>query len=120
MAAACNDGLPDHGGYAKFLAEAGSPQGVIDMLNQPGFSRHDQWSVQVQAKIQMRCEVFVHSDGLTDKQIAGALFAPCRNIEQTLAELGRRYGPEARICALPEGPLTIPYLLAPEAVTESS
>jgi len=116
IAAACNDGLPDHGGYARFLAEAGSPQGVIDMLNQPGFSRHDQWSVQVQAKIQLRCQVYVYSDGLTDEQIAGALFTPCRNIEQMLAELGRRYGPDARICALPEGPLTIPYLLAPEAV----
>jgi nickel-dependent lactate racemase len=117
MASACEDGLPDHGGYAKFLSEAGSPQGVIDMLNQPDFSRHDQWSVQVQAKIQTHCEVYVYSDGLSDEQIAGALFTPCRNIEETVAELVRRYGPESRICVLPEGPLTIPYLSFPEAVT---
>ncbi len=110
IAAACSDGIPNHGGYAQFLSEAGSPQGVIEMLKQPGFSRHDQWQAQIQAKIQLRCEVYVYSDGLTDEQIAGALFEPCHNIEQTLAELQHRYGSDPRICALPEGPLTIPYL----------
>jgi nickel-dependent lactate racemase len=122
LAAACQDGLPNHGGYAAFLAEAGSAQGVIAMLAQPGFSKHDQWQVQIQAKIQMRADVYVYSHGLTDDQIAGALFKRCHSIEKTVAELQADYGPAARICALPEGPQTIPYLLhgLPEAVATSS
>lgn len=115
IAAACEDGLPDHGGYAALLAEAGSPQGVLNMIAQPGFSEQDQWQIQIQAMIQLRAEVYVYSDGLTDEQIKQALFMPCRDIERAIADLQAKYGPEARICAIPEGPQTIAYL-KPETV----
>ena len=109
-AAACADGVPAHGRYAALLAEAGSPQRVLEMLARPGFSEQDQWQVQIQALIQLRAEVYVYSDGLTDAQIEQALFKPCRNLEQTVADLQARYGPDARICAIPEGPQTVAYL----------
>ncbi|MCB0105285.1 MAG: hypothetical protein KDE53_05240 [Caldilineaceae bacterium] len=67
-------------------------------------------SVQIQAQIQLHADVYVYSDGLTDEQIEQALFLPCHNIEATVAELQAKYGPNARICVLPEGPLTIAYL----------
>jgi len=110
IATACEDGLPKHGRYAKLLAEAGSPQGVIDMISEPGFSAQDQWQVQIQAQIQRRADVYVYSDGLTDDQIERALFIPCRNFEQTVSQLQEKYGYRARICVIPEGPQTIPYL----------
>jgi nickel-dependent lactate racemase len=110
IAAACDDGLPDHGKYAQLLAQAGSPQGVLDMIAEPGFSQPDQWQVQIQAMIQQRAEVHVYSDGLTDEQIKRALFTPCRNIEQTVANLLEKYGTKARICVIPDGPQTIAYL----------
>jgi nickel-dependent lactate racemase len=110
MAAACEDGLPAHGLYAELLRRGGSPQGVLAMISQPGFIAQDQWQVQIQAQIQSRAEVFVFSDGLTDSQIAGALFTPCRDIAAEIQRLLDRYGPQARICVLPEGPQTIPYL----------
>ena len=111
MAAACEDGLPDHGGYAALLARAGSPQAILDLIAQPGFSEHDQWQVQIQAQIQLKAQVFVYADGLTGQQISEALFTPCQDIEQTVAQLQAEYGPNARICAIPEGPQTIPYLV---------
>jgi nickel-dependent lactate racemase len=110
MAAACADGLPNHGQYAALLARAGSPQSVLDLISQPGFSSHDQWQVQIQAQIQLKAEVHVHSGGLSDEQIQRALFLPCRSIEDTVARLLARYGPAARLCVMPDGPLTIPYV----------
>jgi nickel-dependent lactate racemase len=110
IAAACEDGLPDHGRYAALLAEAGSPQGVMELISQPGFCAQDQWQVQTQAQIQRRADVYVYSDGLTDRQIERALFIPCRSIEQTVSKLQEKYGSQARICVIPEGPQTIPYL----------
>jgi lactate racemase len=107
---ACEDGLPNHGRYAALLAEAGSPQGVIDMISTPGFCAQDQWQVQIQAQIQSRADVYVYSDGLTDEQIQRALFIPCRNLEQTVRQLLEKYSSQARICVIPEGPQTIPYL----------
>jgi lactate racemase len=110
IAAACEDGLPNHGRYAALLTEAGSPQGVIDMISQPGFCAQDQWQVQIQAQIQRRADVYVYSDGLSDEQIERALFIPCRDLEKAVSQLLEKYGPQARICVIPEGPQTIPYL----------
>jgi len=115
IAAACEDGLPAHGRYAELLAQAGSVQGIIDLISQPGFEAHDQWQVQVQAQIQQRADVYVYSDGLTDEQIKRALFIPCRSIENTVISLLDKYGPQARICVMPEGPQVIPYLREREA-----
>ena len=110
IATACEDGLPDHGSYAELLIEGGSPKGVLDLISQPGFSVQDQWQVQIQAQIQKKAEVHVYSDGLSDEQIRQALFQPSRDVEGTVAQLLERFGSEARICVMPEGPQIIPYL----------
>jgi len=110
IAAACQDGLPDHGRYAALLAEAGSPQGVLDMIAQPGFSQPDQWQIQIQAMIQQRAEVHIFSEGLSEAQIERALLIPCRDIAGTVAALQQKYGPAARLCVIPTGPQTIAYV----------
>lgn len=108
MAAACADGLPDHGLYAQLLAQAGSPDAVLEMLARPGFSAQDQWQVQVQARIQKKAAVYVYSDGLSDSQIRAALFEPCHDLPALLAQLVKTHGP--RLCIIPDGPQTIAYL----------
>lgn len=110
IATACEDGLPDHGRYAELLHNGGSPDGIIEMVSQTGYSAHDQWQVQVQAQIQLHADVYVYSDGLSGQQIESAQFKASHNIEKTVEGLINKYGPETRICVLPEGPLTIPYL----------
>jgi len=112
IATACEDGLPDHGLYAELLAEAGSPQGILEMISKPGFSVQDQWQVQVQAQIQLHADVYVYSDGLSDDQIRQALFLPCQDVEATLERLQASLGSQVRICVMPEGPQLIPYLSA--------
>ncbi len=110
IAAACEDGLPEHGRYAELLSEAGSPEAIIDMVSQPGYSVQDQWQVQIQAQIQMKADVYVYSENLSDEQISKALFVPSRDIVQTVNDLLKRDGKEPRLCVIPEGPQTIPYL----------
>jgi hypothetical protein len=83
---------------------------VLDLIARPGFSEQDQWQVQIQAQLQLHADIQVYSDGLSDSQITRALFTPCRNITETVARLQARYGPQSRICAMPEGPQTIAYL----------
>ncbi|HEU0296746.1 MAG TPA: nickel-dependent lactate racemase [Anaerolineales bacterium] len=111
MCAACNDGLPNHGKYAELLRQGGSPQGVLDMLAQPGFHAHDQWQVQIQAQIQPRADVYIHSDGLSDDEICHALFKPLR-LPDGLNSLMARYG--NRLCVIPNGPQVIPTLKSNE------
>jgi len=110
IATRCSDGLPEHGLYGKILRESRDPRELLAKICAPGFLEQDQWQAQIQALIQSRAEVFVRSDGLTDDEIRAALLEPCRRVENTVAELLGRYGRGARICVLPEGPQTIPYL----------
>ena len=107
----CWDGIPDHGLYKQLLQEGGSPQEILDRIDTPGFLKHDQWQAQVQAQIQLKADVHLHSSGLTDEQIRAAKLKPAPSLEKTLAHLVKKYGPESRICVLPEGPVTIPYIL---------
>lgn len=108
MVAACEDGLPDHGQYANLLKQAGSIQGILEMLSRPGFNAQDQWQIQVQAMVQQKADVFVFSQGLSEKQISQALFRPSKNIAASVKHIIDHYGP--RVCVLPDGPLTIAYL----------
>ncbi len=110
VVAECRDGIPDHGLYKQLLQEAGSPPGVLQLICQPGFPRLDQWEVQIQAQIQLKADVYVHSDHLSNDQITSVLLKPALSVEKTLAELTRKHGPHAKICILPEGPQTVPYL----------
>lgn len=113
MAAACADGIPDHGRYAELLARGGSPEGVLRLISQPGFEAQDQWQVQIQAQVQMKAEVYVYSDGLADAQIRAALLSPTRDIAATVRDLSDRGAGRASVCLLPQGPQTIPYLRSP-------
>ena len=109
-AAECSDGLPDHGEFRQILAMRDTPQELLDMVNEPGFSRHDQWQVQLQAQIQVRARVMLKSGYLTDEQVRSAHLEPVDDVERATAECLAGYGPDAEICVLPEGPQTIPYV----------
>jgi hypothetical protein len=89
----------------------------LAMISQPDFSVQNQWQVQIQAQIQLKADVHVYSDFLSDAQIEQALFIPCRDIESTVSRLLQQYGPAARLCVIPEGPQTIPYLENPPSTS---
>lgn len=111
-AAECSDGIPDHGEYGRILASAGSPSELLERISAPGYSRHDQWQVQIQAQIQLKARVYLKASGLDPHQIRAAHLNPVDGIEETVEELLGEYGEKARICVLPEGPQTIPYVVA--------
>ena len=110
IAAECWDGVPDHGNYKKFLHSASSPRQMMDMVRALETPISDQWEAQLQARIQFKADVYVKNSYLSDQEIRKALFLPCQSIEETVKDLLAKYGPDATICVLPEGPQTIPYL----------
>jgi nickel-dependent lactate racemase len=110
IAAECWDGIPNHGDYGQLLQKASSPEEMLTMVNSPGFCRQDQWQVQIQAQVQMKADVYVKSSYLDAKTVESAMLRPCVSVEETVADLLLRYGPEATICVLPEGPMTILYV----------
>jgi len=106
----CWDGIPDHGEYAGLLLEAESPESLLKTIRRRDFLRQDTWQAQVHALICQKADVYFHSHNLSDGQIEAAFFKPCSNVEETIEELLHKYGRDASICILPEGPHTIPYI----------
>lgn len=109
-AAECRDGIPNHGAYFDILRSRPSPRELLDMIIAPGYSRPDQWQVQIQAMIQLKAKVLVKSGGLTDEQIRAAHFEPIHDVAHAIDNALRAAGPNATLCVLPQGPQTIPYL----------
>lgn len=106
----CRDGLPDHGAYGEVLRSQPSAQALLDMITAPGYSRPDQWQVQIQAQIQLKAKIFVRADGLSDDVLRAAHFEPTDDVTaETRRALGEA-GPHATLCVLPQGPQTIPYV----------
>jgi lactate racemase len=108
-AAECRDGIPSHGAYGQILASQPSPRALLDMITRPGYSRPDQWQVQIQAMIQLKANVMVKADRLSDDQIRSAHLQPIHDVSAALADAVDAAGRNASICILPNGPQTIPY-----------
>jgi nickel-dependent lactate racemase len=112
-AAECADGLPEHGSFRSELGRAATPQGLLDGIAARSRTVPDQWQVQVLARVLGKARVAVHADGLSPADVRLAQAAPVDDVAEAVrAELaGLDRG--ARICVLPEGPQTIPYVASP-------
>ncbi|MFL6121962.1 nickel-dependent lactate racemase [Actinophytocola sp.] len=107
-AAECRDGFPDHGSYREVLASADSPRALLAEIEARPRTVPDQWQVQIQARILADCRVAVHSAYLSAADLASAHLAYADDVAAAVASAG----PDARVCVLPEGPQTIPYVAA--------
>ncbi len=110
IAAECWDGIPAHGEYGRLLQLAQTPGEILALIKSWREVRQDQWQAQIQAQIQLKAAVYVYSSYLGEEATCRAMLRPCRSVEEAVAALLARYGPNARICVLPEGPMTIPYV----------
>lgn len=108
--AECSDGIPNHGNYAAILQMAETPSQLLSMIEDPSFKMYDQWQVQKQAVIQTWADVYVHST-LSDEEIRQCMLKPAHNIADTLTMLQEKYGRNMSVAVLPQGPLTIPYVV---------
>ena len=111
MAAECWDGIPSNSDYETILTSVSSVNDLMKFIKDNESTLKDTWQIYYQALIQQKADVYMYSDKLEDDVIKKALFTPCKDISTLTDELVCKIGPNARICILPEGPQTIPYLI---------
>lgn len=115
LVAECREGV---GGpeYVELMSSESSPGALLGQFMRDGHRTvHDQWQVQVQAMVQARCEVWLHSS-LDRATVESAHLRYAPDVTETLAgmivdkraELGR----EPTVCVLPFGQLTVPRVTA--------
>ena len=109
IAADCWDGIPDHGQYGKLLSGAETPEELLETIRFPGFVAQDMWQAQIHALICQKATVHFYSKNLTEEQIRNGFMEPTGDIGATVQWLINE-GAGKRICILPQGPMTIPYV----------
>ncbi len=109
LAAECREGVPAGTPLDKLLRSASGPEEILAMLATPGFVRPEQWQAQIQSLIQRRAKVLLYSS-LPEEVVRAAHLTPCPDISAAVAEGVAKLGKDARVAALPQGPLSIPYL----------
>lgn len=106
IAAECSEGVPDGSPHDRLLRSVADGDRLLGRLAEPGFHWPEQWQGQIQALIQRRAEVHLHSR-LDEATVRAAHLIPCPDIAATV---GRKLNGKGRVAVLPQGPLTIPYL----------
>jgi nickel-dependent lactate racemase len=109
LACECREGIPPGSALERLLRSAASPEAILALLDTPGFVRPEQWQAQIQALIQRKATVLLHSS-LPDDVVRSAFLTPCHDVGATVRAKLASLGAEARVAVLPQGPLTIPYL----------
>ena len=110
MAAACEDGVPAHGAFARLLHEARLP---ADLAGASGGAELDRWQAQVLGRVLARADVYLHCDGLDRATVEDALLRAAPDLDGAVATALQRLGPGARVAVLPEGPLTVAGVAGP-------
>lgn len=106
IAAECEEGTPAGSPHDRLLRSVADGEALLARLHTPGFSWPEQWQGQIQALIQRRAEVLLHSS-LDEATVRAAHLTPCADIATAIHA---RLRPGARVAVLPQGPLTIPFL----------
>jgi len=114
LACECREGVPANCSFDQLLRSVAGPEELLTLLATPGFRRPEQWQAQIQALIQRHARVLLYSS-LPDPVARAAHLTPCHDITGAVEELLQAHPNGARIAALPQGPLTIPYLVPASA-----
>ena len=109
-AAECRDGFPAHGSYRDELVSQPSPQALVRSILERDHTVADQWQIQIQAAIQSRARVVMHTGYLDDDELAAAHLEQTDDIATSVDAALSGLGAAGSLCVLPEGPQTIPYV----------
>lgn len=110
LACECSEGVPAGSPFERLLRGASSPAALLDQLAASPEVQAEQWQVQIQAQIQRQARVLLHS-ALPAEVARACHFEPCAELAASVREELARRGGRARVAVLPQGPLTIPWLV---------
>jgi nickel-dependent lactate racemase len=110
IAAECWDGIPENTDFERMLAAVDNIEDLYDYVVKNEKDFQDTWQIFYEVLIQRWANVSLYTDKLDEKTVRKALFSPVQDPEVLIRDILDKHGRDARICVLPEGPLTIPYI----------
>jgi nickel-dependent lactate racemase len=106
----CRDGVPDHGNFGEMLRAAASIDDADARLQALPDPVLDQWEVQALLGVRRKCDVALYSS-LEPGTVRDCLLTPVGDPQTEVEDRVRSLGGRPPVAVLPEGPVTIPYVV---------
>jgi nickel-dependent lactate racemase len=84
----------------------------MEKISDPEFFTIDQWELEELVKVRKKADIYLYSDCLNscDYNIPSSSLVQVDSIDKAISAGLKKYGPNATISIIPEGPYTIPVL----------
>ena len=96
--------------FCELIEEMSSLEEFGRCLQDPDFFREDQYMLQEHLKASRKADVILYSDGVPFETQERAFAHPAHSAEEAIERGLQKHGPDATICAIPDGPYVIPVL----------
>jgi len=90
--------------FTKLMLETETIDEFLDNIQKPDYLILDQWQFQKFCQVLKKHEVWLYSDGIDRETQAELFVTPLENIESGIEQVKARFGENARIAVIPEGP----------------
>ncbi len=107
LVAACSEGIGSKP-FTDLLFKTGDLSTFVQGLYNPANFVIDQWQLEELAKVARKADILFYTDGIPYQQREKLFVHPLKTPQEGVQEILNRYGDDAKVAAIPEGP----YVLA--------
>ena len=103
-----SDGI-GHDNFKELIYSGISPEKIYEQILNKEIIVPDQWEIQILTRVLMKAEIYVISK-LKENEIGNIGLKFARNVEEAIKKSLKKYGNDAKILILPNGPQILPIL----------
>ena len=109
LVAACSEGIGSKP-FTDLIFKTDDLTAFVQGLYNPANFVIDQWQLEELAKVARKADIYFYTDGIPYHQRAKLFVYPLKNAQEGIEELLDRYGADAQIAVIPEGPYVLAQL----------
>ena len=90
--------------FTRLILETETIDEFLENVKKPGYLVLDQWQFQKFCRVLKKHEVWLYSDGIDFETLKKLFVTPLESVEDGIGKIKTRFGEDARIAVIPEGP----------------
>ena len=109
LVAACSEGIGSKP-FTDLIFKTDDLTAFVQGLYNPANFVIDQWQLEELAKVARKADIYFYTDGIPYHQRAKLFVHPLKTAQEGIQEILDRYGADAQIAVIPEGPYVLAQL----------
>ena len=109
LVAACSEGIGSKP-FTDLIFKTDDLTAFVEGLYNPANFVIDQWQLEELAKVARKADIYFYTDGIPYHQRVKLFVYPLKSAQEGIEEILTRYGTDAQIAVIPEGPYVLAQL----------